>query len=80
MDRKFTRQFIDYNQEQLLKNEPVNTLSDFLKEPPFWFETFQNWQSEFLSVATIVILTIFLRQKGSFESKPVAPGHLERDK
>lgn len=72
--------FIDYKQEQLLKNDPVKTLSDFLKEPLFWFETFQNWQSEFLSVASIVILTIFLRQKGSPESKPVDAGHLETGK
>ena len=40
-------------------------------ESRFWYESFQNWQSEFLSVASIVILTIFLRQKGSPESKPV---------
>lgn len=72
--------FMDYNQEQILKNEPEKTLSDFLKEPLFWFETFQNWQSEFLSVASIVILTIFLRQKGSPESKPVDAGHLETGK
>lgn len=72
--------FMDYNQVQLLKNEPEKTLSDFLKEPLFWFETFQNWQSEFLSVASIVILTIFLRQKGSPESKPVDAGHMETGK
>jgi hypothetical protein len=72
--------FIDYNQEQILKNLPTKTLADFLKEPIFWFETFQNWQSEFLSVASIVVLTIFLRQKGSPESKPVDAGHLETGK
>jgi hypothetical protein len=37
-----------------------------------WFESFQNWQSEFLAVGTLVVLTIFLRQRGSPESKPVA--------
>jgi hypothetical protein len=37
----------------------------------FWFESFQNWQSEFLSVFAIVVLSIFLRQKGSPQSKPV---------
>lgn len=72
--------FMDYNQEQILKNLKTKTLTDFLKEPLFWFETFQNWQSEFLSVASIVILTIFLRQKGSPESKPVDAGHLETGK
>ena len=39
--------------------------------PRFWFESFQNWQSEFLSVFTIVFLSIFLREKGSPQSKPV---------
>ncbi|HEX6191885.1 MAG TPA: DUF6766 family protein, partial [Chitinophagaceae bacterium] len=42
----------------------------------FWFESFQNWQSEFLSVFALVVLSIFLRQKGSPQSKPVdAPHH-----
>lgn len=76
----FYGSFIDYNQEQVLKNQPVKNISDFLKEPLFWFETFQNWQSEFLSVASIVILTIFLRQKGSPESKPVDASHMETGK
>jgi len=39
--------------------------------PKFWFESFQNWQSEFLSVAAIVFLSIYFRQKGSAQSKPV---------
>ena len=43
----------------------------------FWFESMQNWQSEFLSVASIAVLSIFLRQKGSPESKPVAAPHSE---
>jgi hypothetical protein len=41
----------------------------------FWFESFQNWQSEFLAVFAIVVLTIFLRERGSPESKPVAAAH-----
>lgn len=43
----------------------------------FWFESFQNWQSEFMSVGALVVLSIFLRQKGSPESKPVASPHSE---
>ena len=43
----------------------------YLGRAQFWFESLQNWQSEFLAVASIVILTIFLRQHGSPESKPV---------
>jgi hypothetical protein len=41
----------------------------------FWFESFQNWQSEFLSIAAMVVLSIFLRQRGSPESKPVDSPH-----
>lgn len=47
------------------------TMSGYLSDPRFWFESFQNWQSEFLSVFAIVILSIFLRQKSSPQSKPV---------
>jgi hypothetical protein len=46
----------------------------------FWFESFQNWQSEFLSIGAMVVLTIFLRQKGSPESKPVYSHHSETEK
>lgn len=70
----------DFNQEQALKHLPAKSLVEFLGEPLFWFETFQNWQSEFLSVASIVVLTIFLRQKGSPESKPVDAAHMETGK
>jgi len=72
--------FMAFNQEQILNHQPQKALASFLKEPVFWFETFQNWQSEFLSVASIVILTIFLRQKGSPESKPVDAPHMETGK
>lgn len=44
----------------------------YLGDPQLWFESFQNWQSEFLSTAVLVVLSIFLRQKDSPESKPVA--------
>jgi hypothetical protein len=50
---------------------------EYIGTSRFWFESFQNWQSEFLSVAAIVILSIWLRQKGSPESKPVAAPHAE---
>ncbi|AMP98070.1 hypothetical protein AY601_1143 [Pedobacter cryoconitis] len=70
----------NHNVEQLAKKLPTITLMDYLGESEFWFETFQNWQSEFLSVASIVFLTIYLRQKGSPESKPVDAPHLETGK
>lgn len=47
------------------------TVTGYLTTSKFWFESFQNWQSEFLSVGAMVIFTIFLRQRGSPESKPV---------
>jgi hypothetical protein len=43
----------------------------YLATPQLWFESFQNWQSEFMSIGALVVLSIFLRQKGSSESKPV---------
>lgn len=61
----------NYNEEQSDKGQPVTSWEHYMQSPHFWFESFQNWQSEFLSVASIVILSIWLRQKGSPESKPV---------
>jgi Domain of unknown function (DUF6766) len=54
-----------------------NTLSvwQYLCSSQFWFESFQNWQSEFLAIFAIVVLSIWLREKGSPESKPVAAAH-----
>ncbi len=67
----------DYNEEQMLKGEPVETAMQYLGNSRLWFESFQNWESEFLSVFAIVILSIFLRQKGSPQSKPVDAPHSE---
>jgi hypothetical protein len=66
----------EYNQDQEEHGslERVTTLS-YLGTSRFWFESFQNWQSEFLSVGAMVVLTIWLRQKGSPESKPVDAPH-----
>jgi hypothetical protein len=65
----------DYNEEQSLKDKPMESAMEYLSNHRFWFESFQNWQSEFLSVFAIVVLTIFLRQKGSAQSKPVDEAH-----
>jgi membrane protein implicated in regulation of membrane protease activity len=51
------------------------SLGRFISSSRFWFESLQNWQSEFLAVAAIVILSIWLREKGSPESKSVASAH-----
>lgn len=71
----FKASLMDYNQEQALKHLPTETASQFLTNTKFWFESFQNWQSEFLSVMAIVVLSIFLRQKKSAQSKPVDAPH-----
>lgn len=67
-----------YNDEQAAhgSQERVSTLA-YITTSRFWFESMQNWQSEFLAVASIATLSIFLRQKGSPESKPVAAPHSE---
>jgi hypothetical protein len=61
----------NFNEQQAGNNLPLASASQYIGSSQFWFESFQNWQSEFLSVATIVLLSIWLRQKGSPESKPV---------
>lgn len=70
-----------YNQEQSDhgRTEEV-TAMQYMTTSRFWFESFQNWQSEFLSVGAMVVLSIWLRQKGSPESKPVDAPHSETGK
>lgn len=67
----------NHNEEQAEQGLPLASWNKYLGDSGFWFESFQNWQSEFLSVASIVILSIWLRQKGSPESKPVDAPHSE---
>lgn len=65
----------EYSHEQLLHGgEAVSALA-YMGTSQFWFESFQNWQSEFLALLSIVTLSIVLRQRGSPESKPVASPH-----
>lgn len=61
--------------ERLAHGEPAPTIWQHAGSPKFCFESFQNWQSEFLSTAVLVVLSIFLRFRGSPESKPVAAPH-----
>ena len=61
----------NYNEQRMEHGEPPVTLVEYTGSSTFWFESFQNWQSEFLSLAAMVGLSIFLRQRGSPESKPV---------
>ncbi|TCJ17891.1 hypothetical protein EPD60_05875 [Flaviaesturariibacter flavus] len=60
-----------FNQEQARLGKPLESAFQFLGNSKLWFESFQNWQSEFLSVGVMILFTIFLRQKGSAQSKPV---------
>ena len=64
-----------YNEERAEHGQPALTLAQYLSTSRFWFESFQNWQSEFLAVFAIVFLSIWLRERGSPESKPVAAPH-----
>jgi hypothetical protein len=62
---------VHYNEERVEHGAAPVTLADFMVSSQFWFESLQNWQSEFLSLTAMVTFTIFLRQRGSPESKPV---------
>jgi hypothetical protein len=67
----------EYSQEQIAHGGHAVSTIEFLRTSEFWFQSFQNWQSEFLAVFSIVVLSVFLRQRGSPESKPVAAPHTE---
>jgi peptidoglycan biosynthesis protein MviN/MurJ (putative lipid II flippase) len=73
----FYDSWVDHSLQNNLNGQPHDSLTDYLTQVNFWFLTFQNWQSKFLSIAGNVLLTIFLRQKGSPESKPVDAPHSE---
>ena len=64
-----------YNDELTAHGGEPIALPDYLTTAQFWFESFQNWQSEFLSLVAMVVLSIYLRQRGSPESKPVDAPH-----
>ena len=66
-----------YNSEQLGQREdPVSWLG-YLGEADFWNRSFQNWQSEMLAVGSMAVFSVYLRQRGSPESKPVGVAHAE---
>jgi hypothetical protein len=66
-----------YNDEQTAHGDPTVSWLSYLVNPDFWNRTLQNWQSEFLAVGTMAVLTIYFRQRGSPESKPVGAPHGE---
>ena len=69
--------FAEYASDQAAHQQPQPVLVDYLTSARFWFESFQNWQSEFLAIASMVWLAVYLRQRWSPESKPVHAPHAE---
>jgi hypothetical protein len=65
----------DYSEEQMAHGGSAVSTWEYVLTSRFWFESFQNWQSEFLAVACIVGASVYLRQRGSAESKAVAEPH-----
>jgi hypothetical protein len=63
---------MDYNDAQRMHGGTTVSMTQYMVTSRFWFESFQNWQSEFFSVALLVLMSIWLRQQGSAQSKPVA--------
>ncbi len=62
---------VAYDEEQLASLEAPVTWGGYVTSADFWNRTLQNWQSEFLAVGSMVVLSVFLRERGSPESKPV---------
>ncbi len=67
----------EYNHDQEEHGDPTVSWGVYLTRPDFWEKTLQNWQSEFLAVGTMAVFAIYLRQRGSPESKPVGAAHEE---
>lgn len=66
-----------YSEQQLRDRGSPVTYLEYLGRPDFWSRTFQNWQSEFLAVGSMIVLSVYLRERGSPESKPVGAPHGE---
>ena len=64
-----------YNAAQLRAFQDPLGFRAYLAAPDFWNRTLQNWQSEFLAILSMALLSIYLRQRGSPESKPVGAPH-----
>jgi hypothetical protein len=64
-----------YNAQQLRSYQDPVGLTEYVASPDFWNRTLQNWQSEFLAILSMAVLSIYLRQRGSPESKPVGAPH-----
>jgi hypothetical protein len=69
--------FSAYAEDQLMNLQDPGSWGEYLFSSEFWNRTLQNWQSEFLAVWSMVVLSVYLRQRGSPESKPVGAAHTE---
>jgi hypothetical protein len=69
--------WVEWNADRRIHGEAAASLAAYVTSSRFWFESLQNWQSEFLSVGAMVWLAVYLRQRGSPESKPVHAPHAE---
>jgi hypothetical protein len=66
---------VAFNEQRLSQLQDPVSWTTYLTEPDFWNRTLQNWQSELLAVFSMAVLAIYLRQRGSPESKPVGAAH-----
>jgi hypothetical protein len=66
---------VDFNQQQQAHGQGAISWGEYLTRAEFWERTLQNWQSEFLAVGSMAIFAVYLRQRGSPESKPVGASH-----
>jgi Domain of unknown function (DUF6766) len=64
-----------FNEQQQAHGDPTTSWLGYVGSSDFWEATFQNWQSESLAVGSFVVLAVYLRQRGSPESKPVGAPH-----
>jgi hypothetical protein len=71
--------WLDFNEKQIIENKNMQEFLEYLGNKKFWFESFQNWQSEFLSIFSIIFLSIYLREYGSSQSKKINDSNMKTD-
>lgn len=69
-----------YNEQLVLQHRPSISFGAFLISAKFWSSTLETWQAEYLSIAIFIVLSVFLRQQGSAESKPNESSNKETGK
>lgn len=67
--------WVVFEEERLRQLQDPGSFTDYLLGPDLWSRSLQNWQSEFLAVGSMAVFAIYLRQRGSPESKPVGEPH-----